>query len=199
MRALAQRGAGHIFVFLLSAALCGLIACGGSNSNAPAPSDVQHPPEVQQAIDELEEQVGFRPLGPTYLPQGIHPKPETAHVRDETQQTAILAFFPEADYQEQPAPPVVLEITEDPATRLECPLCPGQGFTELDISGEPALAEEGEASEGVVYYALYFIAGDVLVTLNAEWDAPAGSETVTPTDEMKQELMRVAESMLAQV
>ena len=200
MRALPRRVESHIAVLLSSAALAGLIACGGSNGGAPAPSvsTAQHSPELKQTIDELEEQVGFRPLAPTYLPEGIDPTPETAHVRDETQQTAILAFFPAAEYQETPAPPSVLEITEDPATSFECPLCPGEGFSELDLAGEPALAEEGEAGEGAVYYVLYFVAGDVLVTLNAEWAVPEGSGLVSPTAEMKEELARVAESILAQ-
>jgi hypothetical protein len=200
MRAL-PRLDGNVRVLLLSSALAALIACGGSNGGAPAPSasTARHGPEAQQAIDELEDQVGFRPLAPTYLPEGMDPTPETAHVRDETQQTAILAFFPVADYQEQPAPPSVLEITEDPAVRFECPLCPGEGFRELELAGEPALAEEGEAGEGVVYYALYFVAGDLLVTLNAEWDVPEGSGLLSPSADMKEELARVAESMLAQV
>jgi hypothetical protein len=199
MCAVPRRVESYIAVLVSSAALAGLVACGGSNGDASVPSDAQHVPEVQQAIDDLEEKAGFRPLAPTYLPEGMDPTPETAHVRDETQQTAILAFFPEADYQEQPAPPSVLEITEDPAASFECPLCPGEGFSELEVAGEPALAEEGEAGEGAVYYVLYFVAGDLLVTLNAEWEAPEGSGLVTPTAEMKAELARVAESMLAQV
>jgi len=186
---------------VVPAMLLAVIGCGGSDSGSPAPSPpvVEHRPEVQEAIDDLEGKVGFRPVAPTYLPDGIDPTPETAHVRDETQQTAILAFFPLDDQQATPAAPAVLEITEDPATSLECPLCPGEGFTELEVGGEPALAEEGEADEGVVYYVLYFIAGDVLVTLNGEWDVPEGAALASPTAEMKQELVRVAESMVAQV
>jgi hypothetical protein len=189
--------------WILPPTLClALLACGGGSgpgNRATEVPTIQHGPAVQEAIDELEENVGFRPLAPTYLPAGIDPTPETAHVRDESQQTAILAFFPLADYQEAPAPPTVLDITEDPATRFECPLCPGEGFTELELSGEPALAEEGELIDGVVYYVLYFVAGDVLVTLNAEWDVPDGSGLVNPTTEMKQELVRVADSILVQV
>ena len=178
------------------------IACGGSDpESTPSPSapSAAHGPEVQQAIDELEGNAGFRPILPTYLPDGLNPVPETTHVRDESQQTAIIAYFALPDSQAAEAPPEVLEITEDPAKNFDCPLCPGEGgFTELELGDKPALAEEGEASEGVVYYVLYFVAGDVLVTLNGEWDVPDGSGLANPTAEMKQELVRVAESMLAQ-
>lgn len=186
---------------VLSAVLLAAFACGGSNDGSPAPSapTVQHSEEVQRAIDELEGKVGFRPVAPTYLPAGLDPAPETTYVRDETQQTAILAFFPSDDQQATPTTPAVLDITEDPATSLQCPLCPSEGLTELEVGGAPALAEEGEADEGVVFYVLYFIAGEVLVTLNGEWDAPEGSGLTAPTAEMKQELVRVAESMVAQV
>jgi hypothetical protein len=189
-------------VLVVSVVLLASIACGDADpENTPAPSapSVEHRPEVQQAIDELEVNAGFRPLLPTYLPDGLNPTPETAHVRDESQQTAIIAYFALPDSQPAEAPPAVLEITEDPAKNFECPLCPGEaGFTPLELGGEPALAEEGEASAGVVYYVLYFVAGDVFVTLNAEWDAPEGSELVNPTAEMKQELVRVAESIIVQ-
>ena len=200
MRAMLRIYRSYYWLPPLLGLLLALIACGGSNggTGADPTSTIQHRAEVQQAINDLEGKVGFRPLAPTYFPAGIEPIPETAHVRDETQQTAILAFFPLSDQQTTPVPPAILEITEDPAARFDCPLCPGEGFTELELGGEPALAEEGELGEEGVYYVLYFVAGDVFVTLNAEWDVPYGSGLVNPTTEMKQELVRVAESMLAQ-
>ncbi len=180
------------------ALLLALVACGDSESPNPAPVQQQRP-DIQRAIDELEASVGFRPVAPTYLPDGMDSTPETAFSRTETEQTAIIAFFPQEDNQAQPPPPAVLEITEDPAAGRTCPLCPGGDLKEFDLKGEPALVEEGAiVEENLVYYVLYFIAGDVLVTLNAEWNAPQGSGLTSPTDEMKQQLVRVAESMLAQ-
>jgi len=180
-----------------TALLLALVACGDSDS--PTPDQQQQRPDLQQAIDKLEAQVGFRPVAPTYLPEGLDPTPETAHSRTETEQTAIIAFFPEEDNQAQPPPPAVLEITEDPAEGRTCPLCPGGDLKEFDLKGQPALAEEGALTEEkLVYFVLYFIVGDVLVTLNAEWDVPEGSALDNPTDDMKQQLVRVAESMLAQ-
>src|SRR6266545_5003301 len=150
-------------VLLLPLLLLTLAGCGGSDSGSVATGGagaVQHPPEVQQAIDELEGQVGFRPTAPT---------------------------------------PTIVEITEDPASGANCPLCPSEGFTELEISGESALAEEGSLpEEGLVYYVLHFVVGDLLLVLNAEWNIPEGSGLTNPTTEMKQELVLVAESMLAQ-
>ncbi len=189
-------------VLLLPLLLLTLAGCGGSDSGSVATGGagaVQHPPEVQQAIDELEGQVGFRPIAPTYFPEGMDSAPETVHVRSETQQTAIISFFPLFDTPATAATPTIVEITGDPASGANCPLCPSEGFTELEISGESALAEEGSLpEEGLVYYVLHFVVGDLLLVLNAEWNIPEGSGLTNPTAEMKQELVLVAESMLAQ-
>ncbi len=196
-----ERNRTGAIVLLLTLMLLTLAGCGGSDSGG-APTGrpaVQYPPEVQQAIDELEGQVGFRPVAPTYLPGGMDPAPETVHVRNETQQTAIISFFPLVDPPATPATPTIVEITEDPATGVNCPLCPSEGFTEIEVGGKPALAEEGSLpEENLVYYVLHFVVGDLLVVVNAEWDVPEGSGLESPTTEMKQELVLVAESMLAQ-
>lgn len=186
------------WALMLIPLLLALPACGGG-SDEPAPTSQQLRPDLQQAIAELEANVGFRPVVPAYLPEGLDPTPETVYSRTDTEQTAIISFFPEEDTQAQPAPPAVLEITEDPSEGLACPLCPGGDLKEFQLKGQAALEEEGGiAEEDLVYYVLYFISGDVLVTLNAEWDVPADSGLTSPTDEMKQELVRVAESMLVQ-
>ncbi len=200
MRATLTPYRARALVFLLPLLLLTLARCGGSDSGTAPTSrpPVQHQLEVQQAIDELEGQVGFRPVAPTYLPDGIDPAPETAHVRNETQQTAIISFFP---LDENPAGTTlnVLELTEDPVGDAQCPLCPSEGFTTLELSGEQALAEEGVLpEEDLVYYVLHFIAGDLLVILNAEWVIPAGTDMSGPTVDMKQEVARVAESILSQ-
>src|SRR5687767_284843 len=97
MSAMRELNRSYRWVLVVPLLLLASIACGGSDpENTPAPSgpSVEHPPEVQEAIDELEGNAGFRPLLQTYLPDGVNPTPETAHVRDESQQTAIIAYFP---------------------------------------------------------------------------------------------------------
>ena len=144
----------------------------------------------------LEQELGFSLAVPTYLPWEVEWLPNTHYVNDALRRTAYITFVPKGEPGAGRAIPIILELVEDPAESVECPLCEEPGFDRIELRGQPALASEGPSGRDTTAYTLYFVAGETFVTLSADWamgDLPAGQLT----DEQRDDVVRVAESMLS--
>jgi hypothetical protein len=138
--------------------------------------------------------LGFEVVLPDYLPAGLDPDPEVHVITPDALNPAVLVSFSAKD--EDDGQLLLVDIISEPLAFIDCPLCPDEGQTSTTVHGGPAVAEEGQFLTGddSVGYGLTFAVGEVLVQLTADWFVKDPNVT-TPTAEMKDELLRIAESM----
>lgn len=153
--------------------------------------------ELMNAIERAEEDVGFALIRPMYLPEGLDWQPEIHYANDKL--TVIMRFFPtpgDTSVNGDPSAPTLLELDvvqeHDPSGTFNI----GGELETLDLGDETVQVQEFQLGEDAVGFHIHFRVGDVFVTVSAFWEvAPPGPLEVS--DEMKRELIAVAESMIA--
>jgi hypothetical protein len=186
---------GALGILVLSTGGFFLFSCVGGNSAQPAGKSANEwQDRVRQEAAEQAEAYGIDldVLLPEHLPQGLNPDADVFVITPEAVNPALIVSF--AAQTERAGQMLWLEITTEPLGYLECPLCPDEGQVSTSVRGSQAVAEELEFRDDSVGYSLQFAVGDVFIDLTANWPVRGGSNTA-PTDDMKEELLGVAESM----
>ncbi len=197
---------GIITAALLVVALLPL-ACGGSDAPGSAPSNLtdEQMARLEDFADSVEADGDLRPALPAYVPPGLDPSPE---ITDKSKQHIVFAFLPAKDESsEKTAVPLFLEIGQqfDP---LDLPLLCGDEASSEDflrsdpdlecvkVGGRPADLETTEQPDDIVDYDIGFELDELDIHMHLPWKR--GPDATRETEEqMKEELLRVAESMTA--
>jgi hypothetical protein len=142
----------------------------------------------------------------------------TPEVREAVGEAYDISFQEDETSRVEGLTPRKILITEQPLAGLPCPLCLSEGEEgSACVDGEPldkrtplanssesiycleltdadAIGAETEVGEDKVWHSIVFPLGETWVRLIAEWDV-SSSPDGRLTDSMKQELIRVANSM----
>ncbi len=194
------------FSFVITVSALVLVAAcsdGGSTGDGGALTEKEQR-ELRNSLTALEENVGFAPLYPQYVPNQLAGLPATDYKIDGSLRTAFLLFSPRSNYTAvpQPGPLKALVVREEYQQQLEAcadrnvlSKIPGYKCEDLRMDSRPAVAETVPGGVAEVSYSLQFQSRSIRLTLDFTWALPP-SALREPSVEMKAESQRVAMSML---
>jgi hypothetical protein len=176
----------------------GFVACEDSPNEGGAFEKLtdQQTAEYGMLVDELSATAGFKFLQPTYLPSGTDWLPGTDYVPELRQ--ATLTFYPD-EAVTSGRDRLLIHISEifDPDEGI-CPPCGSRDSPDFErgrLGATEILFDSGEIRGGVELLTIYFREDDIRVAATFEWRREP-SATPASTDELKEEALRVVQSML---
>jgi hypothetical protein len=169
--------------------------CGSENDRAFRPILGESEMEIlQERIDELEQDVGFRPLVPRVLPEGLNPVPD---IDSQRRGEAVLIYYAESlSTQNAPESLFVFQASVERAARgLNCP-----DFTDLDVDvierdGLRMTSEVSVTSDDTLTHFIKLRANGLCITQQLHWTAIGGA-AASPESRILEQGLAIAESYM---
>ena len=195
-----------VWVVLLSAVTLLGFACGDSGSGPASNLTGKQKARLNELAESLKREGNLRPALPAYIPQGLDPFP-TVLSKFEARAWMVFGSAGKHDNNTTTPIPIELEVDEDlypGLSPLNCRADPPLEKRELvdlgiecvKVGGQVADLQITGLADAQIVYAMSFDIGDIdtLVALTWRADTQPSKETQAT---MKREILRVAESMLA--
>jgi hypothetical protein len=192
-----SKGARKTVVPILGLAL--MLACNDSDSSARGGLDgltAQERSELADMLTNLQRDVGFPILVPTYIPRDLHWRPQAEWEGSQIRE-ANLNWFTDPDGSTEPPTGVFLwiEQEQDPDDRI-CPPCPSDDPSSVEHTTfrDHLAAVREDLDDGAFEQFFWFREDDLNVRLRINWNLEEGSRE--PGEQVREEMLKIAESMV---
>jgi hypothetical protein len=160
--------------------------------------------KVIAKLEKLEPKAGFSPIPATYVPADLPRLPNADLLEHDSMRTVIL-MYPRPEGRSDPKESALLQglsIWEEYpqefrscSQQLAVPTDPGYLCEDLRLNNHEVVQRTLPVADDELSHSLHFRIGDVVATLDFTWKF-VDTLPAEPTEEMREEAIRVAESML---